>query len=783
MMGVASARKKIITEALPASAAFLVIGIAFWHIKFILAPPHEVNLGTVDLYQQFLPWHKYAAASLHDFSLPLWFPNTGAGMPFIATLSTAVFYPPNFLYLILPAPLAMGIISQFHFILAGLTMYGFCRVHNLRPSVSVLGGIGYLMSNAVWDNYINPHYLAGLAWMPAVFLFAERVNLKPTLRNSLALSVLLSIQFLSGAGQFFIYSIYFVAFYVALRLVFDKRTSGQARQKAKVAMSFALSVVVAMLVCGVQLLPTLELLRHSVRASALPEESVHFLGFRVPWWQAFLAPLDSPKTELFENLYHQGGFLQVLFVLVALMRLRERKIAIAAILCAISMLLSAGYATPLYGYFALLPGVGLSRQPNRLGAVTAFALAFLAAVGLDALSQEDESDQKKQIMLLLKILACGAILGVALWLLHTKGRLLYLAASVPAIVLVIVKPKTWLARVAVLAIIGLSAWEMSDRVSILSSHPQAMPDYLSPADRQMLEQLPELVGMERIFIEERGVPPRPFSSIRAASAGLNVVGNYHPAIFARTDEVIRKITGRKSAYPDGRIELTSEAPRPDILNLLSVKYLLVHSNKNIFETADPGSPMARFANNLRVARVFLNYVLYENLTARPRASFSGAALVATDEYDSLRALTFESFGDRGVVIEAEDAGEIPPLEDLSSASDKVTIGSYSPHRVSLNVFAERGGILLLTDSYYPGWTAFLDAERTRVYCANYLFRGVYVPPGNHTVEFLYRPRTFYAGVALSVLGISLLLVGLQAAQPGTVFWPVTASEEPLIHKI
>jgi hypothetical protein len=65
--------------------------------------------------------------------------------------------------------------------------------------------------------------------------------------------------------------------------------------------------------------------------------------------------------------------------------------------------------------------------------------------------------------------------------------------------------------------------------------------------------------------------------------------------------------------------------------------------------------------------------------------------------------------------------------------------------------------LVTSDVYYPGWRARIDASDAPLFPADYAFRGVLLPPGNHIVRFEYRPRRFFVGVGLSVF--SLLAVG------------------------
>ncbi|UCD55970.1 MAG: YfhO family protein, partial [Candidatus Hydrogenedentota bacterium] len=66
----------------------------------------------------------------------------------------------------------------------------------------------------------------------------------------------------------------------------------------------------------------------------------------------------------------------------------------------------------------------------------------------------------------------------------------------------------------------------------------------------------------------------------------------------------------------------------------------------------------------------------------------------------------------------------------------------------------------LTDSYYPGWNAFVDGMRRPVWRANSLFRAVEVPPGVHTLIFRYQPASVRWGIVISLASVVLAAMGL-----------------------
>jgi hypothetical protein len=98
---------------------------------------------------------------------------------------------------------------------------------------------------------------------------------------------------------------------------------------------------------------------------------------------------------------------------------------------------------------------------------------------------------------------------------------------------------------------------------------------------------------------------------------------------------------------------------------------------------------------------------------------------------------------REALVDQETIGQLSSgliaAEAAGPASGKVTIAAYGNNSVRLEVSADRDGLVVLHDLYYPGWEALVDGIRVPVVKANILFRGVEVPAGSHVVEFRFRP--------------------------------------------
>lgn len=88
----------------------------------------------------------------------------------------------------------------------------------------------------------------------------------------------------------------------------------------------------------------------------------------------------------------------------------------------------------------------------------------------------------------------------------------------------------------------------------------------------------------------------------------------------------------------------------------------------------------------------------------------------------------------------------------------VKTGYYSPEKLRIKTSALVNRLMVLSDVYYPGWKAFIEGKEKPILPANYAFRGVVVPPGNHEVTMTYQPAAFRIGLWVTISSLAALLV-------------------------
>jgi Bacterial membrane protein YfhO len=156
-------------------------------------------------------------------------------------------------------------------------------------------------------------------------------------------------------------------------------------------------------------------------------------------------------------------------------------------------------------------------------------------------------------------------------------------------------------------------------------------------------------------------------------------------------------------------------------------------------------------------------VVYENTLAYPRAFFAESIRSVTDPEAIRKAVTADGFdGRRLALVESAEA----PAVSAGSNDDRVTVTARSANQISLECRTASPRFLVLSEMYLPGWNAAVDGAATPIYRTNYLFRGIVVPAGRHTVTFSYRPRSVIIGAVMSgVALIAALAVFLAGRRP------------------
>jgi len=670
-----------------------------------------------DPIQQYLPWRVYAVESVRSGLIPLWNPYAFCGTPFLANLQSALLYPPSVLFLLTGARHGFGVSAILHLALGGLSMYGLLRTLGTRRAPALFGAL-VLMFNGFTVTWLEFPTLSlwVFMWLPAVLLCYEMALRRPRSLWPAACALVLGVQFLGGHLQV---SAYVVMAFLLYAVVRRARPAAGGSGRALGLVMAAVSIGLGLTLAAGQILPTLELARETGRlagggttstATAFPLS--HLVLYLVPnffgnpvhynYWGHFR---DPSAINFFETACY-AGVLPLFLAAWALRRWRRAEVCFFGCLTAFAVLVAIG--SPVYLLLShVLPGFAGFAGLGRILCLAAFGLAGMAAFGLDDLLNCTER-RSTRLMALCGVVGAAAI-GVA-WVAFRpyvevlppdwqfsgylgKQVVVFLVLATAAVVLIGLRARMRLG----------ASWFAVLSIAILIVDLFGLGIRFNPfVDARMAYPETETTR----WLEENAGH---FRIASITSDGLDWMAHNSPMIFG-----LRDIHGSDSLRVKRSFELVSgpdldqaSYPEPDspLLDALSVRYLVTRR-----QVGDGW----RLASSVEAP-------VYENLEVHPRAYLveEGAAAGAQGP----ETVRFESDGEDRIVFAVEGGS---------------------------------GGELILTDSFYPGWRAWVDGEPVSIRRADEAFRGVLVPPGTHTVEFRYEPASFRVGLFLSLLALGAL---------------------------
>jgi hypothetical protein len=142
-------------------------------------------------------------------------------------------------------------------------------------------------------------------------------------------------------------------------------------------------------------------------------------------------------------------------------------------------------------------------------------------------------------------------------------------------------------------------------------------------------------------------------------------------------------------------------------------------------------------------------ILYQEIEEPERILFIGEAIWVNDDEAALTLIIDpDFFFKERVVLEGKPSKEV--WTD-PSGSEVVSIQQNNPNVLVIDVKVTDECWMVLSDTWYPGWQAEIDGQRVELYHANYLFRAVHLPEGEHSIEFQYQPLSFMFGAIISTI--------------------------------
>jgi hypothetical protein len=197
------------------------------------------------------------------------------------------------------------------------------------------------------------------------------------------------------------------------------------------------------------------------------------------------------------------------------------------------------------------------------------------------------------------------------------------------------------------------------------------------------------------------------------------------------------------------------------LSLLSVSDLLVGPLQAI------ATPL--HGPGLHVAYKGKDGVVYSNSNALPRVFVVDRQRTVAGDKAELAAVTAPGFNGRGVAVTDHPLPGIQQSGGTATppAGASARLASYGAEKVVIDATATDPSLVVLTDSFYPGWKATVDGKPASIERVDYVLRGVSIGPGHHTIVMRYQPASWRIGWIVSLVALLGLLGALASVWIGT----------------
>jgi Bacterial membrane protein YfhO len=684
--------------------------------------------------------------------VPLWNPLNNCGIPFLAQWNTVCLYPPSLIYILLPLTWGLTLFLLGHFFLAGFGMYLLASQWTGNRLAAAVAGVAFAFNGMTLNCLMWSSNLAALAWMPWVILFVEKAFLAGQRRQIVIAALAGALQMLSGAPEIIVFT-WLVLFALWIgRMIGDK----QARIKISARIVFILALIV--LLSAAQLLPFLDLLAHSERTISYGTSiwSIPLWGWAnlfVPLFHCYKAPLGvyfQPWQDWTSSYYLGVGVLALAMLAVILAKsLRVYLLAALAVFGFAVALGDQGFIYPMLLKF--FPPLGFMRYPIKFIFLSVFSVPLLAAFAV-AWFQNCSSNQLARAWkwalssLILFILIIGGILAYShvrpfpteRWFqLCENGfiRVIFLALILGAVMFY---RKIKDARRQIIAGLLLLTFIWLDVVTHAPrQNPTVEASVFNPG----------------VLVQRMNPIPR------SGEARAFMTRQSHDLFYgSMLTDAYKDYIGRRCALL-GDCNLLDNIPVAD-----GFYSLYVREQRGLFMQFF-FSPTNAFPDGL--------------------ADFLGISQISDPEkvlawQNRPSHLPFYSIGTKPEFVELSNTPALLLSQDFNprktvylppeaKASLNITNGTqvtihqthFTSQHIELEVAAAAPAMLVLSQTYYHLWRAYVNGRPAKIFRANYAFQALEIPQGPSTVKLVYQDNMFICGATISTVTLLGCLIAFR----------------------
>ena len=751
---------------------------------------HDVLTGKVllverDLTTFFYPFRFIWVETVRQGHFPFWNPYIKCGVPLFAAIQHGVLYPLSLVYFFLPLDLAFNWTVILHFFLAAAFTYALMRELGASIQGALAGALAFLFSGYLISVHNVLNTLLSVSWYPLVMWFGCRMVRTGLFRWAIGSGVSLCCMFLGGGVEIVLLtcaSLLLLCLYPSV-LPLKAEEGGPNLQRRLISLALVLAIFLGLSM--VQILPFLELYGLSERQggveltkatlwSLAPKDLIYFL----------LPSLYGPRTT--PDLYWKfQNYLKTIYVgpvvlfLAGFYFVRRGKQGLALLgAMGVTLVLALGSYTPIYFFFhKYFPLFSTMRYPVKFLFLFVFYLCLAAGLGLDLFRNRFSKNSRPPVWLQGLLVATIVVLGALFWfarlypeqmqslvqqwggtslenaylplVLHNYNRMLVVAALALMVTFFGLRhrlPRLGGPFLIILLTLDLFLGNLGYALKLDAATFHGENDVIRTlrADHDLfrfyvLPQASEMKLPAKSLAEAHQNRKELLNIDLMMEHHLFDINGYNVPPLSRYTKLLGLIFSKP---------LVSILP---LLDMLNVKYVLTEKPVDIkglsWVLDGPGTSK-----------------LYQNHYSLPRAFLVRQFQVISSDHQFGKAfheLTFDPAST--ILLDREptrflELEKKPALPNLESA---VRVLTYENNRIVLEVDSPVAAFLFMSETFYPGWKAYVDDTQEQILQANYVFRAVPIGPGSHRVKIVFKSSSFQVGLAVTLVTIfSLVTAGV-----------------------
>lgn len=693
----------------------------------------------------------------------MWTDAYGNGQPFLANPKHAVFYPSTFLYLFLSFFTAFKLHYLIHVIIGWLGIYYLSKSYSLSQLASFFSATVFVLSGMFLSSFEFYNHVAALCWMPWILLLLNR-PIKKLYREIVAMSVFWVLMILAGTPYVIIMTLVFAL--IQLICLGDKK-----RKKLILA---SLSLIFAVLISSVQLLPSIEMLSQSDRdpqkKTMWSLELIQLSNLVFPnilgndrdtevnhFWGEHLFDKEYP---LYYSFY--VGFGVFILFFIGLKKPRDNRHIFFGTAFLIFFILAAGRYLPFYDLIKKIPPFSVLRYSVKYFMGCLFSLTMLSAMGFDRLFHSNKL--KNNWALFLTSLSLSLIILFALfkntflqslsklfvvdnsqllskleaYLWH--GLLVFLIFSFLLFLFLFLKIKLRILGPLFLTLVIIDLVLVNGNINpVTSTSFFDKPDYVQSEKREIKIYRENHLPYDVKENLQKSIQYHNFlrqSLYLFCGLGYDIQYLFNRDFYGVYNKEYHKAFDTLESLPKEKLKM--------ILEKTGCDYYIGHH------------PLPDLTFHKKIIEGY--EVFFQKLAEKQNQVYLVYNTVKEDNVEKKIGLYLEkSFNPfESAVIEKDIEFE----ETIGENSYKIDIISSKSRKKKYLIKTPQKALAVFPGRFQPGWKAWVDGEKTDVFKVNLASKCLVIPPGEHEVELKYFPLNFLYGALISLVSVCIILLFL-----------------------